>query len=64
LARSARWRCRLLVPRLRAAAAWAAAAGRYDAAATPSTGQDTLFDHRERLVRGEAVAERGGHAVL
>ncbi|OYU97845.1 MAG: epimerase, partial [Burkholderiales bacterium PBB5] len=38
---------------------WDAAAGRYDAAATPSTGQDTLFDHCGRLLRGEAGTERG-----
>ena len=40
------------------------ATGRYDADATPSTGSDTLFDHYARLVRGEAVAERGDHAVF
>jgi len=38
--------------------------GRYDAAATPSTGTDTLFDFYARLVRGDAVAERGDHAVF
>ncbi|MCJ2095786.1 NAD(P)H-binding protein [Methylobacterium sp. J-072] len=40
------------------------ATGRYDAQATPSTGSDTLFDYYARLVRGEAVAERGDHAVF
>ena len=40
------------------------ATGRYDAAATPSTGTTTLFDHYARLVRGEAVHERGEHAVF
>ena len=40
------------------------ATGRYDAAATPSTGSDTLFDHYARLVRGEVTAERGDHAVF
>ena len=40
------------------------ATGRYDARATPSTGSDTLFDHYARLVRGDAVAERGDHAVF
>lgn len=40
------------------------ATGRYDAAATPSTGSDTLFDHYARLVRGEARDERGDHAVF
>ena len=38
--------------------------GRYDAAATPSTGSDTLFDHYARLVRGEVQNERGDHAVF
>jgi len=38
--------------------------GRYDADATPETGRDTLFDYYERLVRGEAQAERGEHAVF
>ncbi len=40
------------------------ATGRYDAAATPSTGSDTLFDFYARLVRGEVTSERGDHAVL
>jgi divinyl chlorophyllide a 8-vinyl-reductase len=43
---------------------WDAAAGRYDAAATPSTGRETLFDFYARLARGEATAERGDHAVF
>ena len=43
---------------------WDAAAGRYDADATPSTGQDTLFDFYARLVAGEAAPERGDHAVF
>jgi divinyl chlorophyllide a 8-vinyl-reductase len=38
---------------------WAGASGGYDAAATPSTGSQTLFDHYARLIRGEAEAERG-----
>lgn len=38
--------------------------GRYDAAATPSTGTETLFDFYARLVAGTAVAERGEHAVF
>lgn len=38
--------------------------GRHDAAATPETGSDTLFEHFERLVRGEAIPERGDHAVF
>lgn len=40
------------------------ATGRYDAEATPSTGSQTLFDYYARLVRGEAVAELGDHAVF
>ena len=40
------------------------ATGRYDAAATPSTGTRTLFDHYRDLVRGDAVHERGDHAVF
>lgn len=38
--------------------------GEYDAALTPSTGTETLFDYYEQLVRGEASAERGDHAVF
>ena len=38
--------------------------GRYDAAATPSTGSQTLFDHYARLINGRAVTERGEHAVF
>ncbi len=38
--------------------------GRYDAAATPSTGSDTLFDFYARLLAGRSVAERGDHAVF
>ena len=40
------------------------ATGRYDADATPSTGSQTLFDYYAQLIRGEAVAERGDHAVF
>ncbi len=40
------------------------ATGRYDADATPSTGSETLFDYYARLIRGEARAERGDHAVF
>jgi divinyl chlorophyllide a 8-vinyl-reductase len=44
---------------------WDAAAGRYNADATPSTGAQTLFDHYARLVRGDAPPpERGDHAVF
>ena len=37
---------------------------RYDAAATPSTGTETLFDFYARLTKGKAQAERGDHAVF
>jgi divinyl chlorophyllide a 8-vinyl-reductase len=40
------------------------ATGRYSAEATPSTGSETLFDYYAALVRGEATAERGDHAVF
>ena len=40
------------------------ATGRYDAAATPSTGSETLFDFYARVIRGEASVERGDHAVF
>jgi divinyl chlorophyllide a 8-vinyl-reductase len=43
---------------------WDAQAGRYDAQATPSTGHDTLWQYYGRVVRGEAPAERGDHAVF
>jgi divinyl chlorophyllide a 8-vinyl-reductase len=38
--------------------------GRYDAAATPSTGTETLFDFYAALVSGAKVPERGDHAVF
>jgi divinyl chlorophyllide a 8-vinyl-reductase len=37
---------------------------RYDAAATPSTGTETLFDFYQRLVNGAPLPERGDHAVF
>ena len=43
---------------------WDAAAGRYDAAATPSTGRDNLFAYYANLLQGKATAERGDHAVF
>ncbi len=43
---------------------WDPAAGRYDAAATPSTGAETLFDFYARLIKGEVSSERGDHAVF
>ena len=38
--------------------------GRYDAAATPSTGADTLFEFYRALLAGAAAPDRGDHAVL
>ncbi len=38
--------------------------GRYDAAATPSAGTETLFEFYARLVNGAAGPERGDHAVF
>lgn len=43
---------------------WDEAAGRYDAEATPSTGQRTLRQHYAALLRGEATHERREHAVF
>ncbi len=40
------------------------ATGRYDEAATPSTGTETLFDYYARLINGDAEAERGDHAIF
>ena len=40
------------------------ATGRYDAAATPSTGTETLFDFYAQLIAGQASIERGDHAVF
>lgn len=38
--------------------------GRYDAAATPSTGTETLFDFYAGLIGGALAPERGDHAVF
>ncbi len=38
--------------------------GRYDEAATPSTGTDTLFDFYAKVLAGEASVERGEHSVF
>jgi divinyl chlorophyllide a 8-vinyl-reductase len=38
--------------------------GLYDAAATPSTGSETLFDFYARLVGSEARVDLGEHAVF
>ena len=43
---------------------WNAETERYDADATPSTGQDTLFDHYARVIAGEVSIERGAHSVF
>ena len=41
-----------------------AATGRYDAAATPSTGTETLMDFYAKLVAGGSAPDRGDHAVF
>jgi divinyl chlorophyllide a 8-vinyl-reductase len=43
---------------------WDAQKGVYDAAATPSTGEETLFDYYGELIAGTAELERGDHAVF
>lgn len=43
---------------------WNSESGRYDAASTPSTGTETLFNFYVRLVQGSAAPERGDHAVF
>ena len=43
---------------------WDPAAQRYDAAATPSFGSGSLYDHYARAVRGEIADDRGEHAVF
>ncbi len=43
---------------------WDQMAGRYDADATPQTGRDTLFDHYERLLNGDARTDLREHAVF
>jgi divinyl chlorophyllide a 8-vinyl-reductase len=40
------------------------ATGRYDAAGTPSTGAETLFDYYASVIAGDAAPERGDHAVF
>lgn len=40
------------------------ATGRYDAAATPSYGSETLFDFYERVIKGKASVDLGDHAVF
>ena len=43
---------------------WDVQSGTYDAAATPSTGTQTLFDFYAELVQGGEAPERGDHAVF
>ncbi|NRA99167.1 MAG: NAD(P)H-binding protein [Rhodobacteraceae bacterium] len=43
---------------------WDAEAGRYDAAATPETGSDTLKAHYAELIAGRVDADLGDHAVF
>lgn len=43
---------------------WDAEAQRYDAAATPSTGTETLVEYQAKLLRGELTDDRGEHAVF
>jgi divinyl chlorophyllide a 8-vinyl-reductase len=43
---------------------WDDAAGRYDAAATPSFGTQTLAEHYAGLLAGRITTERGDHAVF
>ena len=38
--------------------------GRYDAAGTPSTGAETLFDYYRSVLAGDSTVERGDHAVF
>jgi len=41
------------------------ATGRYDSAATPETGSDTLFEHYRTIISGEIAPDaRGDHAVF
>ena len=43
---------------------WDANAQRYDADLTPSHGTQTLFDAYDEWIKGEAIPERGDHAVF
>lgn len=43
---------------------WDAAAGRYDAEATPEFGTETLAAHYKRLATEDVADERGAHAVF
>lgn len=43
---------------------WDPVTGRYDADATPETGQDHLFDYYDALAAGEVTLDRGAHAIF
>ncbi len=43
---------------------WDSANGRYDAGATPEFGSDRLEDYFEQVIRGDAIVERGDHAMF
>jgi len=43
---------------------WDKDTGRYDAAATPAFGEDSLRDHYQRMVQGEVKADLGDHAIF
>jgi divinyl chlorophyllide a 8-vinyl-reductase len=43
---------------------WDPQKGDFDATATPSTGEETLFDYYAELIAGTAELERGDHAVF
>jgi divinyl chlorophyllide a 8-vinyl-reductase len=43
---------------------WDTEASGYDADATPSWGQETLFDYQASLIQGTATLDRGEHAVF
>lgn len=43
---------------------WDAASARYDAEATPSFGEQTLFDYYDQLIAGEQQLDLGDHAVF
>ena len=43
---------------------WDPVAGRYDADATPSIGNETLVDHYRKILIGERTADLGDHAIF
>ncbi|MEM9422990.1 MAG: epimerase, partial [Pseudomonadota bacterium] len=40
------------------------ATGLYDSDLTPSTGEETLFEHYAKVVSGEAIADLGEHSMF